>query len=107
MDTIRERIAFLQGSIDAEYDAILDKLPWWQVAVVIGALALSITTLVAVCGAMTVGTGPGGLACIGAMLAVTIAMINWIVALGAGGREATALEEKNDKLEALVGELQG
>ena len=84
----------------------MEKLPWWEVAIVVGAVGVASGAFIIACGAFTAGTGgTGALPCVLAGIALIGAMAKWILAIGSGSDEANAIEAKAEQLDELAQEL--
>jgi hypothetical protein len=105
IDKVKERLDALQESLLTEYEAVLDKLPWWQQALIWGGGVASLIGAIAACGAISGATGPAyaiAIAlCIAGVLSLLASIIGGIISYLDKSGENDEIEKKNIKLEEV------
>lgn len=95
-----DKINYLRGSIDAEYDAIMDKLPWYTVAALVASAGIGATAMTIAC------VGTLGLGCALAIVGYALALAAIFRAVIGATSEANELEVKADEMQELVDQLE-
>ena len=95
-------VEYWQGAIDTEYDKILEKLPWYEVAIITIGSGLAVLAVSVACAP----SGPGIALCIAAIVALLLAALKYILAYKSTGDEAAELEVKANALEEAASQLE-
>jgi hypothetical protein len=107
MPTPQEKLAYLRGSLDAEIDAITEKLPWYERTIIVLSIVVAATAGSIACGLVTLKTvGAALIPCVLALIALIAAVIKLFLARSSASKEADALEQKKAQMEALVAEME-